>query len=196
MQFDLASTLRLFGDSLRDPADVARRIKALRVPHEAGWIVLGFGTIAVVILLHLERMMPGGAAQVAGLGGTAIMDVIILGALSVMMVFVFYLIGRSMGGTGSFGSTLAMMAWFQIIVLILVVIQVTAAIVLPTVAGFIAIGSFVVQIYCLIHFVNVLHGFDSLPKSAGLLVASIIGLGFGLALIVLLIGGAAIAGGI
>lgn len=196
MTSDLSRILRLFGETLQNPADVANRIKSIRAPHEAGWMVLAFGTIAVVILLHLERLIPGSAAQTSGLGGTPFIDVVILGALSAMLVFVFYWIGRSMGGKGTFGATLAIMAWFQILVLFLVVIQVIAEILVPPLAGIVAIVSFVVQVFCLVHFVNVLHEFDSLPKSAVLLVASIIGLGFGLALIVLIIGGVAVAGGV
>ena len=87
MTSDLSRILRLFGETLQNPADVANRIKSIRAPHEAGWMVLAFGTIAVVILLHLERLIPGSAAQTSGLGGTPFIDVVILGALSAMLVF-------------------------------------------------------------------------------------------------------------
>ena len=195
MQFDLSAILRLFGDTIRDPAAVASRIKGLRLPHQAGWIVLAVATISVVLLLHIERLLPGSTAQVVGFGGTPILDTVILGALSVMMVFVFYMMGRSMGGDGSFGATLALMAWFQVFVLVLVVAQVVAAIFLPVLAGVIAIGSLIVQVFVLIHFLNVLHGFDSLLKSAGLMIVSVFGLGFGLAIIVVIIGGLSAVGG-
>ncbi len=195
MSYDLGTVLRLFGDTIREPAKVAAQIKALRAPHEAGWMLLAVATIGIVLLLYLELLLPGSSAQVERLGSSPFLDAAMLAAISVLMVFVYYMAGRSMGGTGSFGATLALMAWLQCIVLILVVIQVLISLVMPGLVGLFTIFSFVVQLWCLLNFVNVLHDFNSLAKSLGLLVLSVVGLGFGLALILVLIGGVSLAGG-
>ncbi|MEJ6398173.1 YIP1 family protein [Yoonia sp. 208BN28-4] len=196
MSFNLGTVMQLFADTVREPATMAARIKAQRAPHDVGWSVLGVATIGIVLLLHLERLLPGSSAQVTGMGGAPFLDAVVLGAMTVLMVFVFYSAGRSLGGDGSFGATLALMAWFQCVVLILVVAQVLIGLVMPPIAGLFAIFSFVLQVYILLHFMSVLHSYNSLAKAAGLLVVSIIGLGFGLAVIVVLIGGVAVAGGV
>lgn len=195
MSFDLGAVMRFFGDTVREPAAAAERIKGMRAPHDVGWSVLGLSTIFIVLLLHLERMLPGSTGQLGGFGGSPFLDAVVLGAMSAVMVFVFYTAGRSLGGTGSFGATLALMAWFQCVVLILVVAQVVVGLLVPALLGIFALFSFVLQIYVLLHFMNVLHGYGSLAKAAGLLLVSVVGLGFGLALIVVLIGGVATAGG-
>jgi hypothetical protein len=194
MQTNLSSVVNLFADTLRDPNGVATRIKSQRWPHDIGWSVMFLGIIAVVLLLHLEAHILGSARQMRTVAGAPFIDVITLSSLSVLTVFIFYFMGRAMGGVGTFGATLALMAWFQIVVLILFILQVLAGILVPFLAGLIAVISIVIQIFCLIHFLNTLHDFDNLFKAIGLFVLSIFGLGFGLAIFVLLISGAATVG--
>jgi len=195
MQFDLSQLLRSFGDTLRDPAGAAQLIVRQRLPHEIGWMGLAAVTSLTVIALHVSNMVLGTQPEQLGLGQRPFFDVVFLGAMTVMMIFVLYFAGRAMGGTGTFGGTLLLMTWFQAVVLVLVVIQLIAAFIAPGFGGVVAIVAIGLQLYCLVHFLNELHGFESLSRAAALFFISLLGIAFGLALIVTLIGGAVVVGG-
>ncbi len=195
MTADFGTFLRLFGETLKDPAAMARRIKALRWPHEVSWMALASITALSVIAIHLEGMLPG-QPELAIIGGRPFVDAVLLGALTVILIFVLYWAGRAIGGTGTFGATLLVMTWFQAVVLVMIAIQLIATLIMPGLSGFVALIAVVLQIYCLMHFLNELHDFDSLWKAAGLFILSVFGFAFGITLIVLLIGGAsAVTGG-
>ncbi|MEL6572692.1 MAG: Yip1 family protein [Pseudomonadota bacterium] len=195
MTADFGTFLRLFGETLKDPAAMARRIKALRWPHVVSWMALASITALSVIAIHLEGMLPG-QPELAIIGGRPFVDAVLLGALTVILIFVLYWAGRAIGGTGTFGSTLLVMTWFQAVVLVMIAIQLIATLIMPGLSGFVALIAVVLQIYCLMHFLNELHDFDSLWKAAGLFILSVFGFAFGITLIVLLIGGAsAVTGG-
>lgn len=195
MQFDFATVLRLCGETLRDPAAIAAQIKAQRVPHEAGWLVLGAATLLLVSEIHLVAFLFGATGLSIVPGAGPLTDVIVVGAASVVMIFVYYYMGRAMGGTGSFGTALNMLAWFQVISLFFATIQIIGMILLPGLAGIVSLVCLGLQLWVLVSFLNVLHGFDSMLRASGLLIFSIFGLAFGLTFIVLLIGGAGVTGG-
>jgi hypothetical protein len=195
MRFDLVTLLTLVGQSLRDPAAVAEQIVKLRLPHTIGWMGLGAVTILTVIAISAERFLPGSPDMLTGLGQNPFTDTVFLGSMTVLFVFVLYYAGLALGGKGSFGSTLLIMTWFQTIVLCLVVVQLLAIVIVPSLALLVSLAGFGLQLWCLMHFLNVLHGFDSLGKAFGLFAISIIGFAFGLSFILLLVGGATLVGG-
>jgi len=61
-------------------------------------------------------------------------------------------------------------------------------------AGLVALIAMGLQIWCLMHFLNELHGFENLFKALGLFAFSVFGLAVGLSFILLLVGGAAMVG--
>ena len=194
MTADFNTFLRLFGETLKDPAAIARQVIALRWPHLVSWMALAAVTSLTVIAVHLEGMLPG-QQELGILGGRPLFDAALLGAMNVILIFVLYWAGRAIGGTGSFGATLLIMTWFQTVVLVLITIQLIATFIAPSLAAFVALIAVVLQIYCLMHFLNELHGFKSLWKAAGLFFMSIVGFAFGITLIILVIGGASVVGG-
>lgn len=194
MTFDLGTFLRYFGETLRDPAGVAKQITSLRLPHEVGWMGLTAVTALTVVVVYLESFLPGLGNIGFGIGGRPLIDAVFLGAMTVILIFVLFYAGRALGGTGTFGATLLIMTWFQAVVFVLITIQLIATLVAPGMSAFVALIALALQMYCLIHFLNVLHGFDSLPKAAGLFFASVFGLVLGLAFILTLVGGASLVG--
>ena len=194
MLTDLQSVTSLVIATVKDPAAVAKRITALRLPHAIGWMGLGLVTAVTVIAIALERMIPGRPPMMSGLGGSPFIDTLFLGGMTTIFIFVLYYAGRAIGGTGTFGGTLLIMAWFQTIVLYLVVAQLIAVVIVPGLAVFVSMAGFAIQIWCLMHFLNELHGFDSLLKAFGLFALSILGFVFGLAFFLLMVGGATMVG--
>lgn len=194
MTLDFGTFLRLFGETLRDPAGIAQKINRLRLPHQVGWMGLSAVTALTVVVVYLESFLPGLGDIGFGIGGRPFIDAVFLGAMTVILIFVLYYAGRAMGGTGTFGATLLMMTWFQAVVFVLISIQLISTLIAPGVSAFVALIALGLQMYCLIHFLNVLHDFKSLPKAAGLFFASVFGLVLGLAFILTLIGGASLVG--
>ena len=194
MLTDLQSVTSLVIATVKDPAAVAKRITALRLPHAIGWMGLGLVTAVTVIAIALERMIPGRPPMMSGLGGSPFIDTLFLGGMTTIFIFVLYYAGRAIGGTGTFGGTLLIMTWFQTIVLYLVVAQLIAVVIVPGLAVFVSMTGFAIQIWCLMHFLNELHGFDSLFKAFGLFALSILGFVFGLAFFLLMVGGATMVG--
>jgi hypothetical protein len=195
MRYDFPTFIDLVGRTFRDPAGIAAEIVKLRLPHTVGWMALGLVTIATVILIAIERMIPNRPEMVTGLGGNPFFDTVMFGALTVVFIFVLYYAGLAMGGKGTFGGTLLIMTWFQAIVLVLVAVQMLALLLFPSIVTLVSLLGFGLQLWCLVHFLNVLHDFNSLGKAAGLFALSIIGFAFGLGFILLMVGGAALVGG-
>jgi hypothetical protein len=195
MRSDLNTLLQLVGQSVRDPAAIAGRIVQLRWPHSIGWMGLGLVTVLTVMAISVERMVPGRPEMLSGIGGNPFVDTMFLGAMTVVFIFVLYYAGLAMGGKGTFGGTLLIMTWFQTIVLFLVIVQLFAVIFVPFLATLVSLVGFGLQLWCLLHFLNVLHGFDSLGKAFGLFALAIIGFVLGLTFILLMVGGAALVGG-
>lgn len=194
MRFDLSTIVQLILQTFRDPAAMAGRIMQLRVPDAVGWMTLALVTILTVIAISLERLLPNQPEMVSQIGISPMGSAVFVGALTMMFIGVIAVIGKAMGGTGSFNSTLLMMTWFQTIVLFLVVIQLAAMLISPAISALISLVGLGLQLYCLMHFLNVLHGFDSLAKACGLFVFSILGLVLGMVVLLLMAGGTGILG--
>ena len=194
MRAEIAIISNLVVETIRDPAVMAGRIVALRLPHTVGWMALGLVTILTIIAISIEGFVPGRPPLMVGIGGSPFIDVLFLGSMTTIFIFVLFYAGKAMGGQGTFGGTLLIMTWFQVIVFYLVLVQLIAVIIAPTLAALVSMAGFGVQIWCLMHFLNVLHGFDSLGKAFGLFALSILGFVFGLAFFLLMIGGVAMVG--
>ena len=194
MRSDLATVSSLVIETIKDPAAMGAKIAQLRLPHQVGWMGLGLVIVLTVLALGLEQMLPGGAPVMSGMGGGPFVDVIFLGAMTTVFIFVLYYAGRAMGGSGTFGGTLLIMTWFQTVVLFLVVAQLIAVLLLPGLALIVSMAAFAIQLWCLLHFLNELHGFKSLPKALGLFALTIMGFVFGLSIFLLLVGGATMVG--
>ncbi len=96
--------------------------------------------------------------------------------------------GKGFGGTGSFEETMLLITWLQFILVCLQVAQTLALVLLPPFAGMIGIGALVLFFWLLVNFVAVLHGFTSLGLVFVGIILSFFGVGFGLALILTMIG--------
>lgn len=194
MRSDLSQVFSLVVATIKDPAAIAAQIRTLRWPHTVGWMGLGLVTVLTVIAIGVEGMIPGRPPLMSGLGGSPFIDAIFLGGMTTIFIFVLYYAGRAIGGTGTFGGTLLIMTWFQTIVLFLVIAQLIAVVILPGLSGLVSVIGFGIQLWCLMHFLNELHQFDSLFKAFGLFALSILGFVFGLAFFLLMVGGATMVG--
>lgn len=172
--------------SLTDPAGVARQLATWQLDRVTLWSMVALVTVlSVLVLVAGLYLSPAEAAMIVA---TPFTLTLILGASLIMMVFALQLTGRMLGGTGRFATAILLVVWWQGMALVIQLAQTLALLIIPPLAGVIAIAGLVWLVFALLHFVNVLHGFDSLLKALGTVVIGILGISFGLALLLALIG--------
>ena len=177
---------RFIGQSLRDPAGTARWLLGFGFGRGTLYSMVALVTVLSVLLLEVGLFLSPTEAEM--LRATPFTLCIILGASLMMMVFAVQLTGRMLGGHGQFGAALLLIVWWQAMALVIQMTQTVALLVFPPLAGLITLAGLAWLVFALLHLVNVLHGFDSLPKSLATVAIGIVGISFGLALLLALIG--------
>ena len=123
--------------------------------------------ITSIILAEITVIMSG---EDAGdlLGGSAIGNPIMLGAVQLFFLFVLvngiHWIGRWAVGTGNLDDVILLIAWLQFILICLQVVQTVAFVVFPLLAAMIGLASIVLFFMLLTNFVAEVHGFNSLAR--------------------------------
>ena len=97
------------------------------------------------------------------------------------------------GGTGSFPDTLLAMVWLQFLMLGLQVIQLVLMVLFPPLAAIVNLAGFAIFLWLLTNFIAELHGFRSLLAVFGGIIFGMILLGFGFAILLLILTGGAVA---
>jgi hypothetical protein len=174
------------GRSFRDPAGVALVLTRLELNRGTLYSMVSLVTVLSVLILELGLYLSQADAEL--LRATPFTLCFILGASLVMMVFALQLTGRMLGGAGQFGSALLLVVWWQAMALIIQVGQTATMLLFPPMAGIVTLAGLAWLVFALLHLVNVLHGFDSLFKALATVVIGVVGISFGLALLLTLIG--------
>ncbi len=156
----------LVGETLRDPQAAARRILAIGLPAQAGWLGLALVSVLALLMLRVtllafgggdEMLNPAGSAMRHPVGGALIQAGIVL-----LTAIVMAWAGRLFGGRGRFQDALFLVVWLQLVLVLVSVIQFTALLVLPPVGGIIALLSIPLFLWLLVSFTAALHGFSNL----------------------------------
>ncbi|MFN3641878.1 MAG: YIP1 family protein [Gemmobacter sp.] len=176
MDLTLPTLAALVRETLRDPRGTARRLMALDLPPQASW--LGAAVIAALsaILAHLTfgvmAARQGGPANLPAPVMTAAFQY----AVMVMTVLGVHHIGRRFGGRGGFADALLLVVWLQFILVCVQGAQLVALLVLPPVADILSVAGLVLFLWLLTAFVAELHGFASMGRVLGGVIASLFGL--------------------
>lgn len=174
MTLDAPHFLALVWRSVTDPVPVAQGIRDMRWDRNVLWT--GFALVAVLsaILQGVLQLMIPAEAEQNWMPPALIYGALMYGFLA-LNAWLTYVIGKAMGGTGSFDETLTLMVWFQLISLTLSGAQFLLMLVMPLLAVVFALASFMMLLRCMVHFIDVLHRFDSLPKAFGTAFMALIG---------------------
>ena len=174
------------GQSFRDPAGTARWLTGFGFSRGTLYSMMALVTVLSVLLLELGSALSPVETEILRL--TPFTLCVILGASLIMMVFAVQLTGQMLGGHGRFAAALLLVVWWQAMALVIQAVQTLAMLILPPVGGLLTIAGLVWLVFALLHFVDVLHGFDSLPKALATVAIGVVGISFGLALLLTLIG--------
>ena len=174
------------GQSFRDPAGTARWLTGFGFSRDTLYSMLALVTILTVLLLQIVVFLTQSEVPIVTMAPFTLS--VIVGSSSIMMVFALQLTGQMLGGNGRFGAALLLMVWWQAMALVIQVFQTVTLLILPPAAGLVTIAGYVWLLFALLHCVNVLHGFDSQLKALATVVIGIVGISFGLSLLLVLIG--------
>lgn len=190
MFWDTRTIARKLWETIFRPADIAREILALRLPQEALWLSLALVTVLSVLLVSLLNLVtpvppeaPAGAMSI-----TPMTYGLVLGGSLLVTVFALHYTGQTLGGQGQLADTLALVVWLQLLLVVLQAAQVILMVSLPFLGGLLALASVVIMIWALVNFVNEAQRFESLGRAFLTLVLAFLGIGFGISLILMMIG--------
>lgn len=185
----------LFVETVRDPAAAARRILSVRLATNTLWLALALATVLNTIAFQVSNMvvtatqpmMPMMPPMMAP-GPVMIMLVSVL----IVTVFAMTWLGQSMGGTGTLARVLALVTWLQFMRLGVQVAAIAVLVISPGLANMAMFAAGLYGLYIMVHFMNEAHEFNSLGKAASMIVFGVIGLAFGMAIILTVINAASI----
>ncbi len=189
----------LVRQTLFEPRAAAARILALRVPREGWWLGLALMSVLNTLVYSLSVAMspPPDPMAVDMMGPAFHMPVVfalmLFGALAFTVLALAH-VGRFLGGQGGVGDLLALLTWMQVLRLLVQLVVVVLALVAPAVGALVVLVAAVWGSVILMVFVDVAHGFGSLFRAAGAMLASVVVLAVALSVLLSLIGVTMIGG--
>lgn len=176
--------------TLSDPQEGARAVAKIDVSREVLWAAL---TIIVALSVIGARIMgymtPVSQGQAPGMQfvSSPIMFALVMWGLLVLTVFCMHYIGRAFGGQGHFNTSLKLVIWLQTILLLAQGAQIVLGAVSLLVAGLLGLGFSLYSIWLFVNFVAVAHGFENRGTVLMGVVLSLVGVVFGMSLLIALI---------
>lgn len=176
MNITMQSATRALWGAIIDPATAARLALDWRLGLGNMWMALAL--VAVLNVLMLALLQAASPMPVMSQGGmmlTPFSYAMIITIFLFLLVYTIYHVGRMMGGQGTVEDSLTVIVLFQSISVALEAVQVLLVLISPQIASIFGLVSLAVLIRCMVNFVNVMHGFNSLGKSFATLLFAVIG---------------------
>ncbi len=181
---DFAGLLRM---SFVNPRGAAVYLNEMRLNRGVLWsffaLVVCLSTLMMVASMALAPLPEETPLTTLTPFGLAIA----LGSILAAMVFALYFTGQMLGGTGRFPGALLLLTWLQIIGIVINIGQMVVFVVLPALGSLLTMIGFGFMFYMMLHFIDVLHGFNNLGKAFATVLIAGLGAVFGLAIILTLI---------
>ena len=181
--------ISLFAQTLRNPREAGQFILNLQLPVQALWI--GLSLVSVMTSLVFSGLMRFGPLPQDQFGeiiaGSPAYSAPLVFALmqwgrSIATVFVFFWVGRIMGGRGPLEDVLAVLTWLQAVTFVIMLGLLVGGLVLPFLTSLMILAAFVWWVWAVTSLLDVAHGFESMVKSVGVLILSLLGVTIGLSL--------------
>lgn len=176
--------------SVRDPAELARRLIAMQLPREVLWTGLALAAVANTLLFSLSGMLMPGPAGVMPLFGSPFTYLVMVSGALILTVLMIYWAGRILGGTGRLEDVLVTVLWLQVLRVLVQAATLLLSLAIPLLAMLLVLGASLLGIYITLHFIDQAHRLNSLPKAGGALILSILMMAVALSVLLALFGGA------
>lgn len=183
-----AQLTQLFWMTIQNPAQAAQVLWQVQVDRATGWMILALAvtlnTLAYFASLALFPVPPEIAFPLLT---KPFLVLTMLGSTSVIFVFAFYWVGRSLGGEGSFNTILLMVGWLQYMRLAIQLGSLLLMIVMPSLAQMFVLLTGLYGLWVVVNFIKIAHAYKTLERAVAVVVLSAIGLTVGLSVFVSLI---------
>jgi hypothetical protein len=198
MNIDFQSWMRAVWTSIMEPSEMARKVLGMSFPRDALWTALALIAVLNVILLATLQILSPAPIVFEGQAMTLspFAYAMIIGIFLVLFVMGTYYAGKIMGGTGTLIASLTIIVWFQSISLTLEAIQLVLVLISPPIASIFGLLSVGALVWCFVNFVNILHGFESLGKSAIAIFLALFGTGMCAGILLAMLGMAPAGGAV
>ncbi|QBY00413.1 YIP1 family protein [Rhodophyticola sp. CCM32] len=173
----LGALLRLARHTVANPREGAATMLSFAPSRQALWLMF-----ALVVVLSTFFGAILGLLRIRGDDAVMAFSPVFLGLTLGVILFVamhaIYRIGRAFGGTGRFEETMLLVIWLQSILTCVLLLRILALLVLPWLEPILVLAELALLFWLLIHFIAVLHGFQSLGQVFVMVILSIIGIAF------------------
>ncbi len=152
--------------TLTNPAEAARRLLAMQLGTDVLWLTFSLAVILNALVQTASGfIIPLISPDVQQLAEPLSRTIIVSVAAILISVVTFLLVGRVLGGTGTFNEFMTLIVWLQILqitgqAIILVLVAALPFLFLPASLAMLALS-----LYITLHFLNEAHRFGSLGKS-------------------------------
>jgi hypothetical protein len=189
----MSDTPTLIPDLMRqtfsDPKGAARRLIALELPAPVLWQALALVVVLSALAAQVSALVLSGSGQgLLPFAESPLLVGLIQGGILVIMVFAIHWIGSSFGGIGRLEDSVAAVAWLQFLLVCLQVVQLVVGFVSPALSGLVGLAGIVFFFWLLTQFVMAVHAFESAAMVFVMIVVSLLGITFGLSLVLTLLG--------
>ncbi len=166
----------------------ARRLLSMDLEQGTLWTALLLMAVLNTLIQQISNLFIDIPTPLLQLFDVAIIYFIFVAGGLILIVFAIFWTGRIFGGRGRLEDIMVVIVWLQFL---RVLVQASALILLltiPFVSFFFVIGATIVGCWIFVHFVNEAHEFDSLGRSAVVLIAAFAAMLVGLSLLLSLVG--------
>ncbi|MDO5529605.1 MAG: Yip1 family protein [Paracoccus sp. (in: a-proteobacteria)] len=153
-------------ESFRNTPRALRMLQGLNLPMGALWSALvlaaALSTLASVIQARLIGLDAGtslGQLMTSPLSMASIQ----LAGLSIG-AWLWYMVGRMLGGTGQFSDALVVVAWIEFLLVAAQLVQMVLMLLFPFFSALVGLAAFAGFVYLVINFTKPMHGFVSTLK--------------------------------
>lgn len=162
--------------TVTNPRAAARQVIAMNLPIKSGWTAL----LLVAVLSALFGFLGflffpiDGDPLLAALFGSPFNTALIQIAVQFITAFLVWAVGTKFGGVGSLSNAVAVVAWVQVPLIVLQVVQLVAMALSPPLASIMGLAGLMLYALILSQAVAELHGF----RSAVVVLFGILGVSF------------------
>jgi|LauGreDrversion2_3_1035106.scaffolds.fasta_scaffold18412_2 hypothetical protein len=167
MNLSPPTLLRAARDTLVNPAGAARYVMDLGLSTRQGLMALALTAVLATLLTALMQAFIGPVddAGMQGLFNRPFILALSQFGLMILGAALMWRVGQMFGGKGSFAQSLSLVAWLEVVLILLQLAQVLVLLALPVLSLPIGLASVFAFFYLLTHFTAALNGFTSLTKT-------------------------------
>ena len=167
MNLSPPTLLRAARDTLVNPAGAARYVRDLGLSAGQGLMALALTAVLATLLTALMQAFIGPVDDEAmqGLFNRPFILALSQFGLMILGAALMWRVGQMFGGKGNFAQSLSLVAWLEVVLILLQLAQVVVLLALPVLSLPIGLASVFAFFYLLTHFTAALNGFTSLTKT-------------------------------